>query len=254
MPNEELAVVETRLMELNRRANEILVVDAGSYAEACQLVLVARKEIKNIGFALDPGIASAKAHLDDLKFQKSVHVDKWTPTVSLCEQKAEAYKAEERRKAAAEQERLNALARVEAQRKADEERKAAEAQAKLDREKREKELEEARKAGEINKREQEKLRKQAEADEKAARELAAKQAVETAADVKTVTVAPDVPKVAGIRARVNWKFRIKDAKKLPRNFLMADEVAIGAEVRRMKNKEQAETAIPGIEVYCEDSI
>src|ERR1700689_2098502 len=249
MPNEQLAVVESRLMELNRRAVEIAVVDAASYSEACQGALAGRKEIKNIGFALDPGIASAKSHLDDLKFQKSAHVDKWTPTVALYEQKAEAYKAEERRKAQIEQDRLNAIARVEAQRKAEEERKAAEAQAKLDREQRERDLEAQRKAGEINKREQEKLRKQAAADEAAARELAAKQAAETAADVKTVTVQPDVPKVAGIRARVNWKFRIVDAKKLPRNFLMPDEVAIGTEVRRLKNKEQAECTIPGIEVY-----
>ena len=49
--------------------------------------------------------------------------------------------------------------------------------------------------------------------------------------------------------RTNWKFRIVNAALIPRDFLIPDESAIGAYVRSRKD----DTAIPGIEVYCEAS-
>jgi hypothetical protein len=66
-----------------------------------------------------------------------------------------------------------------------------------------------------------------------------------------VVVAPSVPKVAGIKARVNWRFRITDASKLPRAYLMVDEVKIGQFVRETK---KAGGVIPGVEAYSEDGI
>jgi len=85
-----------------------------------------------------------------------------------------------------------------------------------------------------------------------------------AAPVQTVTVAPNVPKVAGIKARVNWKFRINDLSSIPRGFMLADTVAIGQMVRSTASankgwtesqiKAAAEKECPGIEVFCEDSI
>ena len=134
------------------------------------------------------------------------------------------------------------------------ERRMAEEQARFMRAEREKELEAQRKAGEINKREQARLAKIAAEEEAAAKKLAAEQAVQTAAAVPEIRVEPSVPKVAGIKARVNWKFRIVDANKIPHLFLMPDEVAIGQEVRRLKDKAKAEEVIPGIEVWSEDGI
>jgi hypothetical protein len=66
-----------------------------------------------------------------------------------------------------------------------------------------------------------------------------------------VTVVPSVPKVAGIKARVNWKFRIVDANKIPREYLMPDDVKIGQMVRATKVVGEV---IPGVEAYSEDGI
>lgn len=242
--------IENQLGLLKSRAESVIVRDPDSYQVACQVALDGRQYIKNVGFELDPGIGSAKAHLDLLKTQKEKFIGPAKQIVEIAAQKAELWKSEERRKAAAEEERINADRRREAARIADEERKAAEKQAKLERERREAELKAQREAGEIGKREAAKQAKLAAEAQEAANILAAKQALETAANVQQVKVDTFVPKVAGIRARVNWKFRIIDAAKLPRKFLMADEVAIGQYVRA--NKENA--AIPGVEVYGEDGI
>lgn len=246
----EVQAIESGLAALRSRAEAIVVRDADGYSAACQIALDGRAYIKRVGFELDPGIASAKDHLDLLKNQKAKFVDPAKQIVEVAAQKAEQWKAEERRKAAAEEERINAERRREATRLADEQRRRDEAAAAEAKKLRDAQIEEARKAGEIGKREATRLAKQAEEDRMAADELARKQAAETAANVQEVKVAPSVPKVAGIRARVNWKFRIVDASKLPRRYLMPDEVAIGQEVRSMK----AEASIPGVEVYSEDGV
>jgi colicin import membrane protein len=210
---------------------------------------LARVDLKPIENKLE--LIRTKEHLEELRRQKAAFVDRITPIVAIAEQKAEAWKADERRKAQQEQDRINEQRRVEAQRRADEERREAEAKAKADREQRERDLAAARKKGEINKREQEKLAKQAVEDERKAKEMAAKQAAETAANVQTVTVKPSVPVVAGIKARVNWKFRIVNANKIPREYLEPNEVAIGSYVRGLK---QAGEVIPGVEAYSEDGV
>ena len=239
------------LKSLHARAEAIVVVDADSYATACQIALDGRAYIKKVGFELDPGIQSAKDHLDLLKNQKAKFVDPAKEIVEVAARKAEAWKAEERRKAEAEQERINAERRREAARLADEERRKADAAAAEQKKLRDAQIEEARKAGEINKREAARLEKQAEQDRLAARELARKQELEAANSVQEIKIAPSVPKVAGIKARVNWKFRIVDASKLPRQFLMPDEVAIGQHIRAEK---RAGEVIPGVEAYSEDGI
>lgn len=243
--------VEAGLALLRSRAQAIIVRNADEYTQACQVALDCRAYVKDVGFKLDPGINSAKTHLDFLRNEKSKYTEPAKQIAEIAAQKAEAWKAEERRKAQAEQDRINEENRVTAQRKADEERKAAETQARIERERREKELEEARKAGDINKREANRLAKQAAEDEARQREMAAKQAAETAANVQEVKVAAAVPKVAGIKARVNWKFRIVDVKKIPRKYLMPDEVQIGSFVR---NNKQSGEVIPGVEAYSEDGI
>ena len=268
--------ISNALLSLRSEGEALVVATQEDYVAACEVAKKGRAYIKNVGFKLDPGIESAKAHLEFLKSEKEKYIAPARQIVDAVTRKAEDWKAEERRKAAAEQERVNAERRAEAARIAEDERRKAEAQADADRKRREAEAEIARKerekdleaqhkAGEIGKRELEKQRKlaaeQAEHDRKAAegaaleaKELAARQAEEMKANVQEVKVAATVPKVSGIRARVNWRFKIVDASRLPRAYLMPDEVAIGQEVRRLKNKEQAEAAIPGIGVWDEDSI
>jgi colicin import membrane protein len=250
----DLKPIENKLAILSKRAEAIVVIDQESYALACKIVLEGRNEVKAIGFVLDPGIQSAKEHLEKLRNDKAAFVNRVTPIVQVAEQKAEAWKAEERRKAKQEEDRINEQRRIEAQRKADAERREAEVKAKADREQRERDLATARKKGEINKREQDRLAKQAAEDERKAKDLAAKQAQQTAANVQPVKVKPSVPVVSGIKARVNWKFKVINADKVRGEFLMPNEVAIGAAVRDIKDKAKAEEAVGGIEVWHEDSI
>src|SRR5580698_9230654 len=97
----ETKQIETALDNLRIRANLIAVTDADTYAVACQIALDGRAYIKRVGFELDPGIASAKDHLDLLKNQKAKFVEPAKQIVEVAAQKAEQWKAEERRKAEA---------------------------------------------------------------------------------------------------------------------------------------------------------
>lgn len=253
-PEVNLQPIESKLALLKQQAEELAVIDAATYTNACQLALAGRAEIKTIGRVLDPGIDSAKDHLNSLRNAKAAFVAKWEAMIGIAEKKAETWKAEERRKAEAEQRRINEERRLEAQRKAEEERKERERIAEQERKQREREAEAARKAGEIGKREAERLKK--EAAEAAAREKAraAEDARIAATQVQEVKVETAVPKVAGIKQRVNWKFKVVNQALVPRAFLMPDEVSIGQEVRRIKDKAKAESMIPGILVWDEDSI
>jgi hypothetical protein len=69
-----------------------------------------------------------------------------------------------------------------------------------------------------------------------------------AANVPQVEVKPNIPTVAGVPSRRNWKFRILDENKIPRQYLMPNEVSIGYFVRETK---KAGEVIPGIEAYLE---
>lgn len=246
--------VEQSLVVLKDRAAAIVVRNGDEYTQACQIALDCRSYIKDVGFKLDKGIQSAKEHYELLRNEKLKYTEPAKHIAEIAAQKAEAWKAEERRKAQAEQDRINEQRRVEAQRKADEERRAAGAQAKTEREQREKELEAARKAGEIGKREEARLKKQAEEDEARQRELAAKQAAETAAQVQEAKVAPSVPKVAGIKARVNYKFEVVNPGKVGAGFLQPDLVAIGVKVRSDKDPDKSMREIGGIRVWSADGI
>lgn len=60
------------------------------------------------------------------------------------------------------------------------------------------------------------------------------------------TVAP----VAGVSGRGTWKFRVTSAALIPREYLAVDQVKIGGVVRAMKGA----TNIPGIEAYEDRSV
>lgn len=74
--------------------------------------------------------------------------------------------------------------------------------------------------------------------------------IEAPIQAAPVIVERTVPKVAGISMRENWKFRIVDEKKIPREFLKVDEVKIGGYVRSMKSAGN----IPGVEIYNEATV
>jgi hypothetical protein len=56
---------------------------------------------------------------------------------------------------------------------------------------------------------------------------------------------PPAPKAAGLSFRDDWKFEITDEAKIPRPYLMADEVKIGKAVRDYKEN----CSIPGVRAF-----
>lgn len=134
-----------------------------------------------------------------------------------------------------ERDRLAAEA-AEAQRKADE--RAAEER---------RQAEAARVAGDL----QAAAKHERAADRVEARAEAKVESLQsTAASVVAPVLQRETPKVSGVSGRRVWKFRIKDASKLPREYTMPDEKKIGGVVRAMKS----DTNIPGIEVWNEPDL
>jgi hypothetical protein len=282
--------IENKLAILKARAEAIVVSDQEGYTAAVQLAMECRSEIKAIGFVLDPGIESAKKHLDLLRSQKDGFVNPLKAIDKTAAEKAANWKAEERRQAQIEEDRKNAEIRAEANRKAAEEKRIADAKAVAERKEaerlaeqqrkdNEKLIEEQRKRGDIGKREAERLKKKeaedaeqarmdAEDKEREAKALAEKQSKETAANVKHVHVAPAVPKFAGARARVNPKWKMLDITKVPREYLYPNDIwatenfpKITVEVRKSREGEgfvarkvRLEEMIPGIEYFEEDKV
>jgi hypothetical protein len=84
--------------------------------------------------------------------------------------------------------------------------------------------------------------------EKAGKKAEAETIIETPVTVAPVVVAKKTPKMEGGPVyRTIWKFRIKNADLIPREYLIPDEVKIGGLVRSMKSA----TSISGVEVYEE---
>jgi hypothetical protein len=246
--------LQSTIDQMKHEAGAIVVTNAGEYAAVAVRLLRLRAVKKQVGYLLDPGIQSAQAHVNELREGKARYIRQLDEIDALTSSTAEEWKRREREAAEAEQRRINEQRRVDAARQAEEDRKRAEKQAEEDRKKREAEIKAAQKSGDIGKREAEKLKKQADEDTQRAKEQAAKDAEAAKANVQEVTVQPSVPKVAGIRAHVNWKFKIIEASKITRPYLSPDDVLIGRMVREKKDKAKAEAECPGIEVWSEDAI
>lgn len=103
------------------------------------------------------------------------------------------------------------------------------------------------------------IARQEEEDRQIAAAIAAEQSgnkeeaeaiIEATVQAAPVVVPKLVPKVAGVSFTKQWKFRITDEAKIPRQYLCVDEQKIGAVVRAMKDAAN----IPGVEVYSVDSV
>jgi hypothetical protein len=250
------AIVQDRERELQAqfeglkaKAEALVVKDRETCLEAKTIQRDVRGGMKFAHLLFDGFVQDAKANLERARDRLNKWINPFEEVDALCARKVKDYETQERLAAEAEEKRINEERRRKAAEEAEVQRKAAAAQAEAERKAREKELQAQLKAGEIKQREAERLKKEAAeraAEAKAQAEAEAKASVAAVQDVK---VQPDIPKVAGVPSRVNWRFRIVDAGKVPRAFCIPDEQKIGQLVRTMKNKETVEALIPGIEVY-----
>lgn len=264
IPSSELNGLENALAELDQqtlaltalrvKAESLAVTTAAECGQAEELLVRVRAIKKIPAQKINPFLEITDRVTKFLRNVRTRAEEKAEAIENLLTPSIKAFLEQERLASEAETKRENERRRVEAERIAAEQKKAGEAQAEQNRKNREKEIKEAQAAGELNKKEADKARKQAAADEAKAKEQAGKDAKAAAANVKPVTVQPAVPKVAGIRPRLNWRFRIINWFKIPDKYRMPDEMKIGAMVRSTKDKAKAEAECPGIEVYTEDSV
>ena len=156
----------------------------------------------------------------------------------------------DRKAAAKERERLAELQRKEDERAAEEakrlaaERAAAKTEEDEQRAKEQEEAAEARRQREQDRLHQERLDSEAEQRERTARA----ETLETRAETVSTAPVATAPKVKGISTRKKWSFEIVDVDKIPREYLVPNEVAIGGVVRALKGA----TNIPGVRVVSTD--
>lgn len=251
---QELGDVRLMLVDFETEAKRIKVETPETYAEAGELLKRVRDAKKKASWIMNPLKSITKTIAEKFRTMEQAELNLGERIEGILEPKMVGFKRRERELAEAEERRLNEENQRKAREAAEEQRKKDEAAAAEARKQREKEIEAAQKTGDVKKREAERLRKQAEEEKRQAVEQARLDAEAVAASAQAVKVEANTPKVAGLRQRVNWTFKVVDATKIPRSFLMPDEGAIGRFVRNAKDKTLAEKTIPGIEVWWEDAI
>lgn len=206
-----IQVIEQKALSVPEQAKIILIIDNSTYCRATDLLLNIKEIRKEIDRTFDPIIAKAyAAHKEACTQKRKIEVP-LEEAERIIKPRIAGYLEEQENIRRAEEEKL----RVEALRKEEEERLSAAIRAE--------EMGESEVAEEI---------------------------LNEPVFVPPVELPKTTPKVSGISQSQIWRFRVIDEAKIPRNFLIPDEVKIGQYVRAMKDK----TRIEGIEVYPENVI
>jgi hypothetical protein len=245
---EKLARLNQKVGELIALGEKIEVKDAQTCLEAKQFSIQVKSYQKAVDLYTDGDIQSVKEKLSTLQAAKKMLLAPVVAIAEAVETRRKRWEEDERRKAEAEQRRLQEEARIAQEKKAREEREEQERVAAEERKRKLKEIEAAQKAGDLKKREADRLAKEAREEEERKRKEAEEDSRRIAAEVPQVEVKAAIPTLQGTQSRRNWKFRIVDANKIPRQFLMPDEVEIG---RFVRDEKRAGEIIPGIESYSE---
>lgn len=247
--------LETALEPVAVRARSIAVIDAVSFTEAGSLIAQAKAAQKTGDATMATYDAILKRVKDYVQTRKLRVKNKAEEIRAILEGKMGEYTRSEERAAQAERDRIAREQRQKLEREAEEKRRADEAAAKELRERRVTEIRQDLADKKITKRQAEKFLREAGAMEEALKAQAAAdadEAKENAAKIADkVKVEPNVPTVAGVVKRVNWKFRIVNPNAVKLQYLCPDEVKIGARVRELKDPKRAEAEIGGIEVFEE---
>lgn len=238
---------QAALAQFKTLADTLVVKDAATCLAAKTAQRDVRNYMKDVTYKLKPFVDAAKQNYDKARDE----LNRWLDPAKLIDEtlasNVKDYETQERLAAEAEQRRINDERRKKAEEEAAAARKIADEQAEAARKKAAAEAEAARKAGEIGKREAERLKKQADEAAEKAKAQAEADAKASVLAVKDVTVKPEIPTVAGVPSRRNWRWEVVDESKIPEEFWMLNEMKIGAEVRTSKEK----TNIPGVRAYQE---
>lgn len=208
---DETEIVSKKALSIPEQARAIKIVDAETYSQAGEVLITIKGLRKEIGAAFDPIIKKAHEAHKEAKAQKDKAEAPLIEAENILKPAISAYDREQERIRREEEERQREIAR-----KAEEERKLREA----------------------------------EQAEKEGRTEEAQAIIEEPVYVPPVVLEKTTPKVSGISKQTIWKFRIVDQNKIPREYMMPDQVKIGGVVRATKGSIQ----ISGVEIYSEDIV
>jgi len=237
---------EEKRIALQSLVDSLVVTDAPTCLSAKKAQQDIRVEIKMRKSVLDPFVLMSKQTYDAAKDERAKWIDPMEEMDSAIAAKVKDYERREREKAEAETRRINEENRIKAQQQADADRKERERIAAAERKAKEAELEAARKAGDIGKRESDRLKKEAAEAEAREKARAAEDAKIAAANVPQVVVQANIPTMAGVPSRRNYKARVIDASRVPDQYWIIDEQKLNQEARDAKKVGEI---IPGVEFF-----
>lgn len=192
---------------LIERSRSIEIKNTDTLKVAVELSGNAKKLIKKYDNVFDPLIAQAKKTVKDIQEEKNKLVDPLEKIIDFLKGKMQIYNNEQERKRAEEAARLY----IEAYKRQDEER----------------------------------LREAVRLEREGKKEEAEEVLNEKPQPVNIIIQSEE--KIDGLYFVEEWKFKIIDETKIPREYLIPDVVKIGKMVRAMRRL----TSIEGIEIYSE---
>jgi len=237
--------VTTRALSIIDQGRAVVIRSAVDYKAAGELWITIKGIMKQADDAFDPIVSKTNQAHKEAVAQKAKIYNPLKEVYVFVKSAMSKWDDEQTRIRLAEQRRLEEIARKEEDERRRIELERLEAERKIEEARLLVAAEAAQAAG--DKQQSEDMIAAAIAATETARQDAA------AVNAEPVYVAPVVipkttPKLAGGPVyRTIWKFRITDAAKIPRQYLVPDEVKIGQIVRALKR----ESNIPGIEPYEE---
>ena len=245
-----LEAVEQELVPISQAARSLKIDSASDFARAGEMIAALKAFDKGSEATMAPYKAKVKLVSDFIRTRLLRVANKVEETKGILTPKMAEWTRKEQAAAKAEQDRLQAIETARLKREAQEKQQKDEEAAAIIRKAEVANIRADLKSGKITKRQAEKLLKLAGAIEEAAKVNAACEAEEATANAaKTASqlkVAANVPTVAGVVKRVNYKFHVIDENKIPREYLTPNLVKIGEFVRAAKKVGEV---LPGIEAF-----
>lgn len=208
--------IEKESTDIVVQAKELVITNEDQYEKAVEFGKTVKKAMKEVEAEVLPNTKKAhEAHTSAKELEKKL-LAPFKEAIELVKLAGSKYQAEKRRLEAIEQARVDALAK-----KAEEE-------------------------------ERQRLLDEATEQESDGNKEVAEAMLEQAQDVifTAPKIASEKSKVQGSSLRKNWKFEITDKTKIPSQYLIIDEKAIGAMVRSQKEN----CNIPGVRIYSVNSV